>query len=115
MIVPDGEAQPGENKINMKQLYNLFKNTDSHGLVSLPFLGLLFHYFESEKDLIYVKNATTELCKNLSYMTLSGGRNLEIEAACDFIGQLSFIIKSNTIQNLKQREIDNEMLTKKNK
>ena len=115
LIVPDGEAQPGENKINMKQLYNLFKNTDSHGLVSLPFLGLLFHYFESEKDLIYVKNATTELYKNLSYMTLSGSRNLEIEAACDFIGQLSFIIKSNTIQNLKQREIDNEMLAKKNK
>ena len=48
-------------------------------------------------------------------MTFSGSRNLEFEAACDFIGQLSFIIKSNTIQNLKQREIDNDMLAKKNK
>ena len=40
LVVPDGDAQPGENKINMKQLYDLFKNTNSHGLVSLPFLGL---------------------------------------------------------------------------
>ena len=40
LVVPDGEAQLGENKINMKQLYDLFKNTNSHGLVSSPFLGL---------------------------------------------------------------------------
>ena len=39
LIVPDGDAQP-EEKINMKQLYDLFKNTSSHGIVSLPFLGL---------------------------------------------------------------------------
>ena len=36
LIVPDGDAQP-EEKINMKQLYDLFKNTGSHGLVSLSF------------------------------------------------------------------------------
>ena len=41
LIVPDGEPAPGENKINMKQLYDLFKNTNSHGLLSLPFLGLI--------------------------------------------------------------------------
>ena len=97
----------------MKQLYNLSKNTNSHGLVSLPFLGLLFHYFESENDLIYINNATTELYKNLSYMTLSGNRGLELQAVSDFIGQLSFIIKSYTVQNLNQREIENELLAKK--
>ena len=53
LIVPDGDAQP-EEKINMKQLYDLFKNTGSHGVVSLPFLGLLFYFFESEKDLVYL-------------------------------------------------------------
>ena len=37
LIVPDGDAPPGEDKINLKQLYNLFKHTKSHGLVSLPF------------------------------------------------------------------------------
>ena len=110
LVVPDGDAQPGENKINMKQLYDLFKNTDSHGLVSLPFLGLLFHFFESEQDLMFVKNATTELYNNLSYMTRSVGRTLEFHDVRDFIGQLSFVIKANTVQNLKQREIENDLL-----
>ena len=41
LAIPDGDAPPGENKVNMKQLYELFKNTKSHGLVSLPFLGLI--------------------------------------------------------------------------
>ena len=113
LVVLDGEAQPGENKINMKQLYDLFKNTDSHGLVSLPFLGLLLHFFESSQDLQYIKDATTELYKNLSYMTLSGSKNLEFDAVSDFIARLSFIIKGNAVKNLKQRQIDNELLAKK--
>ena len=95
--MPDGDAQP-EEKINMKQLYDLFKNTSSHGLVSLPFLGLLFYFFERENDLVYMKRATTELYKNLSYMTLSGGRQLKFQAASDLIGQLSFAKKSFTVQ-----------------
>ena len=70
LVVPDGDAQPGENKVNMKQLYDLFKNTGSHGLVFLPFLGLLLHFFESSHDLKFLKDVTTELYKNLSYMSL---------------------------------------------
>ena len=84
LVVPDGEAPPGENKINTKQLYNLFKNTGSHGLVSLPFLGLLLHYFK-DSDLRFIKNATTELYKNLSYMSLSGARDFEFNAVSDLI------------------------------
>ena len=89
LVVPDGDTSENSNKVNMKNLYDLFKNTKSHGLVSLPFLGLLLHFFESEKDLYLIKNATTELYKNLSYMTLSGARNLEFEAVSDFIARLS--------------------------
>ena len=111
--MPDADAQPGENKINMKQRYDLFKNTNSHRLASLPFLGLLLHFFESEQDLMFIKNATTELYKNLSYMILSGGRTPEFDAVSDFIGQLSFVIKANTVRNLKQREIENGLLAKK--
>ena len=84
LVVPDGDASENSSKVNKKSLYDLFKNTKSHGLVSLPFLGLLLHFFESEKDLFLIKNATTELYKNLSYMTLSGARNLEFEAVSDF-------------------------------
>ena len=61
LVVPDSDAQP-EEKINLKQLYDMFKNTNSHGIVSLPFLGLFFYYFHDENR--------TELYKNLSYMTL---------------------------------------------
>ena len=111
LVVPDGEAQPGENKISMKQLYDLFNNTGSHGLVSLPFLGLLLYFFESSQDLKFIKDATTELHKNLSYMSLSGARKFEFDAVSDFIAHLSFIIKGNTIENKKMREIEEEMLT----
>ena len=45
IVVPDGDAPP-EDKLNMKNLYDLFKNANSYGLVSLPFLGLLQYYLE---------------------------------------------------------------------
>ena len=48
LVVPDGDAPPGENKLNMKQLYELFINTNSHGIVSLPFLGLIQYYLEKK-------------------------------------------------------------------
>ena len=83
--MPDGDARP-EEKINMKQLYDLFKKTGSHDVVSLPFLGFLFYFFESKKDLVYVKHATTELYRNLSYITLSGGRQLKFQAVSDLMG-----------------------------
>ena len=112
LVVPDGEAPPGENKINMKQLYDLFKNTGSHVLVSLPFLGLLLHYFK-DSDLRFIKNATTELYKNLSYMSLSGARDFEFNAVSNLIAHLSFLIKKDNLKNKKMRDLENELLAKK--
>ena len=40
LVLSDGDAPP-EEKLNMKHLYDLFKNTKSHGIVFLPFLGLI--------------------------------------------------------------------------
>ena len=97
----------------MKQLYDLFKKAGSHGLVSLPFLGLLLQFFESSQDLEFIKDPTTELYKNLSDMSLSGARNFEFDAVSNFIAHLSFIIKGNTIENTKMREIENDLLAKK--
>ena len=113
LVVPDGEAKPEKIYIYMKQLYDMFKNTNSHGIVSLPFLGLLLHYFHDLKSMNQVNTATTELYKNLSYMTLSGGRQLEFQDVSDLIAQLSFSIKSYTILNQKQAKIENEILAKK--
>ena len=64
LIVPDSDAADPSQKINLKHLYDLFKNTNSHGVVSVPFLGLLFHYFHDQHKLELVKHATTELYKN---------------------------------------------------
>ena len=80
--MPDGDAPLGENKINMKQLYELFKNTKSHRIVSLPFLGLIQYYLE-KNDHYLIKNATTELYSNLSCVTLSRARDFQFEAVSD--------------------------------
>ena len=96
LVVPDGDAPPSE-KINLKYLYDLFKNAKSHCIVSVPFLGLLFHYFHDEHKLGLVKHATTKLYKNLSYTTLRGAKPLDFQAISNLIGELSFSIKSFTV------------------
>ena len=112
LVVPDGDAPPGENKINMKQLYELFKTTNSHGIVSLPFLGLIQYYLE-KIDHSLLRNATTELYSNLSCITLSGARDFQFEAVSDFTAKISFLLKKVTIQNKKMREIENQVIAKK--
>ena len=94
LVLPDGEPAPEENKINMKQLFDLFKNTNSHGFVSLPFLGLIQYYLE-ESDYSPIKNATTELYRNLYYLTLSGARELKFHDVSDLIAHVSFLFKKS--------------------
>ena len=72
-------------------------------------------FFRKWKRLYLIKNATTELYKNLSYMTLSGARNLEFEAVSDFIAWLSVIIRGNTIQNINNTKDENISLADTNK
>ena len=61
LVVPDGDAPPDE-KVNLRQLYDLYKNTKSHGLVSLPFLGLIqYHLEENNQNLIKKCNIWTIL------------------------------------------------------
>ena len=40
LIVPDSEVPEGEEKTNLKNLYEMFWYKKSHGLVSLQFLGV---------------------------------------------------------------------------
>ena len=84
----------------MKHLYDLFKNTKSHGIVSLPFLGLIQYYLE-ENDHCLIKNATTELYCNLSYMTLSGTRDFKFDAVSDLIARLSILLTHAALGNKK--------------
>ena len=111
LVVPDGDAPP-EEKLNMRHLYDLFKNTNSHGFDSLPFLGLNQFYLE-ENDNTLIKNSISELYYNLSYMTLSGARDFKFEAASVLIGRLSNLLKHATLGNIRLREIENEQINKK--
>ena len=111
LVVPDGDAPP-EEKLNMRHFYDLFKNTNSHEIVSLPFLGLIQYYLE-ENDHSLIKNTTTELYYNLSYMTLSGGRGFRFDDISELTARLSILLKHVTLGNNKLREIENENLAKK--
>ena len=106
------EKRLPEEKLNMKHLYKLFKNTNSHGIVSLPFLGLLQYYLE-ENNLNLIKNSLTELYFNLSYMTLSGARDFRFDAISELTTRLSILLKHATLGNKRLREIENENLAKK--
>ena len=37
LVIPDGYSPPGKDRVNMKSLYEMFKHTNSHGLVLCPF------------------------------------------------------------------------------
>ena len=93
-------------KINLKQLYETFKDTNSHGLVSLQFLCALGIFFGVDKSI--PKSAITELYKSLSYETLSGARDLDFQAVFDLILEVNFQIKRSTLLNRKRKEEDNE-------
>ena len=99
LVVPDGDI-PSIEKINMKQLYDLFKNTNSHGLVSLPFLGLIQYYLE-KNDHSLIRNATTEFYLNLSYSTLSGVTDFQFGAVSDLIAHISFLLKKLHLKIIK--------------
>ena len=77
IIVPDKEVPEGMEKINLKNLYNIFKDTKSHGLVSLHFLSVLPIFFGLRPSI--PNNALTELCQNFSYETLDGAKNHELK------------------------------------
>ena len=91
-IVPDGKTPEGTEKINLKILFEMFKDMKSHWLVSIQFLCALGIFFGLRISI--PKYAITELYKNLSYETLSGKRDLEFEAISDLISEMNFKIKN---------------------
>ena len=78
----------------MKNLYEMFRYPKSHGLVSLPFLGIIQYYFEIN-DFALIKNAPTELYSNLPYIILSWARDLSFDTVADLTGKISFLLKKN--------------------
>ena len=104
LIVPDSEVPEGEEKTNLKNLYEMFRYTKSHGLVSMQFLGILGIFFGAW--LKESKNVITELYKNLLYATLSGANNFNFDVISDFISRVSFSIKKSTLANIDRKEVE---------
>ena len=87
----------------------MFTDTNSHGLVSLPFLGILQYYLE-KNDLSLIKKALTELYLNLSYITISGAKDFDFTALSDIIAKSFFLLKAATrsnIQDMDKSDIQN--------
>ena len=65
LTVPDDDPPHLQEKVrvNMKSLYDMFRHTNSHGLVSLPFLGILRYYLE-KNDFSLIKKSLMELYQN---------------------------------------------------
>ena len=103
LVIPDGDPHPGEDRVNMKNLHEMFRHTNSHGLVSSPFLGLVQHYLQ-KNDHSLTKNALTELYSILSYITLSEARYFRFEAVSDLVVELLFLLKQATLKNIKETE-----------
>lgn len=109
LVIPDSDSTPGEDRINMKSLCNMFTDTNSHGLVSLSFLGILQYYLE-KNDLSLIKKALTELYSNLSYITISGAKDFDFTALSDIIAKSFFLLKAATrsnIQDMDKSDIQN--------
>ena len=69
LIFSDAEVPEGTDKINLKLLYEMFKATNSYGIVSVQFLGALAIFLGV--DISVPENAITitKLNKSLSYET----------------------------------------------
>ena len=109
LVIPDGDPPHGEDRVSMKSLYDIFRYINSHGLDSLPFLGILQYYLE-KNDFSLIKKALTELYSNLSYITLSGARDFDFNGLSDLTAKISFLLKAairlNTAE-LEKSDIEN--------
>ena len=103
LVIPDGDPPLGEDRVNMKSLYNMFRHANCHGLVYLLFLGILQYYHE-KNDFSLIKKALTELYSNWSYITLSGTRDFDFNALSDLTAKISFLLKAATRSNIAELE-----------
>ena len=102
LVVPDGEIPEGTEKINLKLLYEMFKDTNSHGLVSIQFLCAIGIFFSLPISI--PKDVITKLYKDLSYETSSGARDVEHRPVSDLVAEMSFQMKNSTLPNIKRTE-----------
>ena len=102
LLIPDGETPNDSEKISLKNLYKMFKDTESHGLVSVQFLSALNLFFG--RDIQRSKDTTTELHKNFSLETLSHEWQIEFEKISGLTAHINFKMKHSIITNIGDQE-----------
>ena len=80
----------------------MFKDTESHGLVSVQFLSALNLFFG--RDIQRSKDTTTELHKNFSLETLSHEWQIEFEKISGLTAHINFKMKHSIITNIGDQE-----------
>ena len=95
MSIPDGETPGNSKKISLKNLYVIFKDTESHGLASVQFLSALNLFFGGDTKLS--KDTITELYKNLSLETLSGEQQVQFDKIYKLTAHINFKIKHSIL------------------
>ena len=95
MSIPDGETPGNSKKISLKNLYVIFKDTESHGLASVQFLSALNLFFGGDTKLS--KDTITELYKNLSLETLSGAEQVQFDKIYKLTAHINFKIKHSIL------------------
>ena len=103
LTVPDGDAPPGEDRVNMKSLYEMFRhpNSDGHfwGLFNIILMLMILHKLKM-LWLNYIKTC-------LINITLSGAREFEFSAVSDLVARISYLIKAATLAKKDQMEKTN--------
>ena len=80
----------------------MFKDTKSHGLVSIQFLSALNLFFGGDVQLS--KNTITDLYKNLSLRTLSGEQQVEFGKISDLTAHINFKLKHSILVNTDDQD-----------
>ena len=103
LTAPDGDAPPGEDRVNMKSLYEMFRHTNSDGhfwgLFNIILMLMILHKLKM-LWLNYIKTC-------LINITLSGAREFEFSAVSDLVARISYLIKAATLAKKDQMEKTN--------
>ena len=102
--MPDGETSPGAQKISLKWLSEHFKDTKSHGPVSLQFLSALNLFFRGSIESL--RNTISELYQNLIFETLSGAREMQFEWISDLVLHITYKLQHSFSLNTDKKDSD---------
>ena len=96
------KQQTVPEKISIKTLYEMFKDTKSHGLVSIQFLSVLNVFFGGDVQIL--KDMITELYKILSLRTLRGEQQTEFHKISDLTAHINFKMKHSILVNMDDKD-----------